>query len=103
MDILQALDLIKDYSFSEEQEQEVDKIINRIKDTYNDQNLSTTNNENNLTRDIDYLLISAVMKMPLINVLFKEEEPEKIKELDDAIEILKDYKESIKLVRKLGS
>jgi len=41
------------------------------------------------------------MKMPLVNVLFKEE-LEKMRELDEAIEVLKGYKESIKVARKLS-
>ena len=102
MDILEAVDLIKDYSLFEEQEWEVEKIIRNIKNSVYVEESCLHNNV--LIEDIDYLITSGKMKFPLIHYLFKNEpeKSEKLDQLTEALNIIKEYKDSILVARKLN-
>lgn len=99
MDILEAVELIKDYSLFEEQEWEVEKIIRRINDSFYTNQTYTSKNA--LIEDIDYLITSGRMKFPLIQHLFKNE-PEKLDQLTEALNTIKEYKDSILVAIKLN-
>jgi hypothetical protein len=99
MDILEAVDLIKDYSLFEEQEWEVEKIFKRIKDAVYTDKLCFSKDV--LIEDMEFLIISGRTKFSLIQYLFKNE-PEKLDQLTEAINIIKEYKDSILVARKLN-
>lgn len=94
MDILEALEILKDYCFFEEQEWNVDKIINNIKE-------EKYLKDGFFVDDYEYLMYRGQGAKPLIKVLFPTEYEEKFIELNQIMNVIKDYRESLEVARKL--
>jgi hypothetical protein len=94
MDILEALEILKDYCLFEEQEWTVDKIIDNIK--------KEVYLKSGFTKDdYEYLMCRAKSIKPLIKVLFPEEYQEKSNKLDQIVNVIANYKEGLEIARKL--
>lgn len=94
MDILEALETLKDYCLFEEQEWAVDKIINNI-------NQEAYLKKGFLKDDYDYLIYRIKGSKPLMQVLFPMEYQEKIAELNQIHDVIKGYCDSLEIARKL--